>query len=95
MAERKTRRINPRSKRRSRRRPVSPGMIRPPKKGKIVETFTLTIKLGNKAMQWRQDVAGALEDLAQDFRVFEDSKRVRGIIRDTNGNNVGSWEIDG
>jgi hypothetical protein len=56
--------------------------------------FTLTIKLGNEAMQTRQDIAGALEDLADHFRAFEDSKRVRGIIRDANGNSFGSWEIE-
>jgi predicted metal-dependent TIM-barrel fold hydrolase len=56
--------------------------------------FALTIKLGNDGMSSPYDVARALDELASDLKrngligVGE-----VGIIRDVNGNRVGSWEV--
>lgn len=53
-------------------------------------TFTLTIKLGNDAMQTPQDVGNALDYVATRLKAgIED-----GTIKDSNGNNVGSFEGD-
>jgi hypothetical protein len=59
-----------------------------------VDEFTLTITLGNDAMQTGGDVAEALREVAgriDDRRggLFEDSGR----IRDANGNTVGEWRV--
>ncbi len=56
-------------------------------------TFTLTIELGNDAMQDGTDVASALRSVAK--RVDGDSfTRVDGRkIMDANGNSVGTWEV--
>jgi hypothetical protein len=53
------------------------------------DQFTLTIELGNDAMQSGEDVANALVEIAADLRVGQESGR----IRDYNGNTVGSWEL--
>ena len=58
-------------------------------------TFNLTIKFGNAAMDEPRDVAKALTDLAADLQrngfigVGEFA-----LIRDVNGNKVGTWSID-
>jgi hypothetical protein len=56
--------------------------------------FTLTIDLGNSAMDEPQDVARALDEVAFDLKrngfVGEGES---GLIRDLNGNRVGSWEV--
>jgi hypothetical protein len=56
--------------------------------------FVLTIQLGNEAMETRGD---ALEAIQKSFARYE----LTGVldledeanIRDTNGNNVGSWKV--
>ena len=61
--------------------------------GDSPQKFQLTIKLGNDAMQSPRDVVAALRAVADRLEVesfrFNDS----GIIRDVNGNNVGSWGV--
>lgn len=57
--------------------------------------FTLTIELGNAAMQTPADVAAALvgvayKQLAGTLWTDADS----GPIRDKNGNTVGRWEVE-
>lgn len=62
--------------------------------------FKLKIKLGNAAMQYQQDVAGALYRLAERLENYEimisKDKNVRtgGTIFDLNGNRVGEWVWD-
>ena len=55
------------------------------------QTFTLTITLGNAAMQTRADVGEALMNIGENvaFSVGD-----TGTIRDANGNTVGSWKGD-
>ena len=56
--------------------------------------FTLTIELGNDAMQDGGDVARALLKLAQRLE-GNDFRRVDGGgIMDLNGNSVGKWEVE-
>lgn len=59
------------------------------------DRFTLTIELGNDAMQAGPDVAAALRAVAD--RIESDllaaSDEGRGTIRDANGNTVGRWAI--
>jgi len=59
--------------------------------------FTLAIHLGNEAMQTTRDLGHALIDLGmtltqrpQDEKI---SLRGSGIIRDANGNTVGTWTV--
>ena len=55
--------------------------------------FTLTIELGNDAMQTPEDVAGALREVADDVErtsMPQDGHRVR----DYNGNTVGRWVFE-
>jgi hypothetical protein len=56
--------------------------------------FTLTIELGNDAMQTDEDVARALHRCAswleENSTMFE---QTRGWVVDANGNTVGSWEV--
>jgi hypothetical protein len=60
--------------------------------------FTLEIKLGNESMQTTGDISFALYELAAKFthqwplsdKFLSDAG---GVIRDTNGNTVGSWGI--
>lgn len=57
-------------------------------------TFTLTIELGNDAMQDYGDIASALRTLAR--RISNNGEAVLvdgGKIMDANGNSVGSWEV--
>jgi DUF917 family protein len=51
--------------------------------------FTLTIQLGNAAMQTGEDVAEALARVADSLQGGVQS----GTIRDVNGNTVGSWDL--
>lgn len=63
--------------------------------------FTLTIKLGNDAMQTPDDIAHALEqvstalvnNLPQYEAIAEHAGNARGPIWDDNGNRVGHWEV--
>ena len=52
-------------------------------------TFTLTITLGNEAMQEANDIAWTLRKVAFELENDPDHNR----IRDINGNTVGEWEI--
>lgn len=54
----------------------------------MFDRFTLTIELGNAAMQSGPDVAAALRAVAD--RIEHDLE-ARGTIRDENGNTVGSY----
>lgn len=56
-----------------------------------MKTFTLTIKLGNDAMQTPDDIAGALREVADTVQ----SGRGNGKIFDLNGNSVGQFDITG
>ena len=51
------------------------------------DTFKLTIRMGNEAMQTPEDVADALEEVVSTLR----QGRVSGSVFDDNGNNVGTW----
>lgn len=57
-----------------------------------MERFTLSINLGNVAMQTRHDIARAMRELASalsdDLTDFES-----GRVLDDNGNTVGAWAI--
>lgn len=53
-------------------------------------TFTLTITLGNDAMQDGGDIAEALEWVADHTDIMGSRE---GSIRDRNGNTVGKWEV--
>ena len=58
-------------------------------------TFILKIELGNDAMQFDCDVAAALLKVAANLSVgnlLEEGNH--GHIHDTNGNRVGSWEVE-
>lgn len=52
--------------------------------------FTLTITLGNDAMQTREDISGALRNVAA---MLEWDVTTGGPIRDANGNTVGEWKV--
>lgn len=56
---------------------------------RALEKFTLSIDLGNEAMQTGEDVATALKAVASKLAHGEDSGRVR----DENGNTVGEWDL--
>ncbi len=58
--------------------------------------FTLTIELGNDAMQTRSDIEEALRKLGQNLRHMSDPPEAGdgcGIM-DLNGNRVGRWDIE-
>jgi hypothetical protein len=57
-------------------------------------TFTLTIKLGNDAMQTEQDISDALQALINEGSITIGRGNGRNI-RDLNGNAVGSWKVTG
>lgn len=59
-------------------------------------TFTLTIELGNDAMQSRGDIEGALRKLGQNLRYMSDPPEAGddGKIMDENGNSVGIWAVE-
>ena len=58
-------------------------------------TFTLTIELGDDAMQNNFDVSEALRETAEhvELSAHPDLYRDSGIIKDVNGNTVGRWEF--
>jgi molybdopterin synthase catalytic subunit len=56
-----------------------------------MDTFTLTIKLGNDAMQTPQDVAEALESAAE--RLMGALEFFHGKLHDENGNTVGTFDV--
>lgn len=57
-------------------------------------TFTLTIELGNDAMQDYVDIASALTKLSERLSdVGGAAKYDGGGVMDLNGNSVGSWEV--
>jgi DUF917 family protein len=58
-------------------------------------TFTLTIELGNDAMQDAQDVADALRAAADYIEQSGGFDHIdAGKVRDVNGNTVGEWAVD-
>ena len=65
------------------------------RKGDREMTFTLTIELGNDAMQTGFDVADTIK---REFKSFVDGCEPlvvgdRGPLFDINGNTVGKWEV--
>ena len=65
--------------------------------------FTVTITLGNEAMQTGMDIANSLRAVADHIddpnQFFEDPTDESGFdrygkIRDLNGNTVGKWEVE-
>jgi hypothetical protein len=61
-------------------------------------TFTLTIELGNEAMQTGTDLARALREVAVRLERrperFTEGLEDAGRIQDENGNTVGGWHVD-
>lgn len=66
--------------------------------------FTLTIELGNDAMQRPSDIARALQSGARQLQDIDpDDNPItmdewewgawKRVIRDVNGNNVGEWKV--
>ena len=58
--------------------------------------FTLTIEMGNDAMQTYADIAQATRRIFADFarREGEDVEEDAGRVYDLNGNKVGTWSIE-
>jgi len=54
-----------------------------------VQTFKLTIRLGNAEMQDGQDISDVFDDVAADLS----AGRTRGCVKDVNGNTVGEWSL--
>lgn len=54
-------------------------------------TFTLTIELGNDAMQTGRDVSDALKQVASKVHSCLIEEDYGNSIRDENGNKVGEW----
>lgn len=61
-------------------------------------TFTLTIELGNDAMQTPQDVAPLLlcigHQLSAGGAHWNEPMDSGGSLRDANGNTVGQWRVE-
>lgn len=55
-------------------------------------TFTLTLNLGNEAMQSEQAIAAILREVAD--KVDQLNLDERGTIYDNNGNSCGGWEFE-
>lgn len=55
--------------------------------------FTLSIDLGNQAMRTPADVARALRQAAERVEKYLGSP-VNMVIKDDNGNKVGTWRIE-
>lgn len=61
--------------------------------------FTLSIRLGNAAMQTPADIALALRETADKIAdpmlrdTYAEATPYAGRIRDVNGNTVGEWEV--
>lgn len=62
----------------------------------MADKFTLTINLGNEAMQTPQDIAEALREVVRrlDLHSLQGTEPITGKIRDLNGNTVGEWKIE-
>lgn len=61
-----------------------------------MSAFTLTIELGNDAMQTGADVGHALRAVADRLDYFTDREAgdvTPFAIRDLNGNTVGAWQV--
>lgn len=58
-----------------------------------MDTFTLTIELGNEAMQTGYDVADLLRELASKIEDDDFTRVDGGRCRDINGNTVARWEV--
>ena len=56
-----------------------------------MDTFTLTIELGNDAMQDKHDVTRAIEDMLATGAIS--GGWTKGKIFDDNGNTVGEWSF--
>lgn len=56
-----------------------------------MDKFTLTVELGNAAMETVNDVADAL--IATAAKLQETERAEDGIIRDDNGNTVGGYKF--
>ena len=69
-------------------------LIVPLKGAESKMTFTLTIELGNDAMQTRRDIESALRKIGQ-LKYMSDppAEGDDGKIMDENGNTVGKWEV--
>jgi hypothetical protein len=59
-----------------------------------MDLFTLTITVGNDAMQTRRDIAKALRAVAERLASPYGETTDDGAIFDLNGNKVGRWAID-
>lgn len=53
--------------------------------------FTLKIEMGNDLMKTKSAVARKLIEIGN--RIWKDTKETEGIIKDANGNRVGTWEF--
>ncbi len=58
-----------------------------------MDTFTLTIKLGNDAMLTGYDVAKALKEMARKIKDSSFTRVDGGKLMDLNGNTVGRGEV--
>ena len=59
------------------------------------KTFNVTINLGNAAMQTGQDIGKALTNLSNGvFGIFNFTTNDSGVVKDTNGNTVGTWQVN-
>lgn len=59
--------------------------------------FDLNITLGNDAMLNERDLADAIRRVAQSVEQFEivaGSTIIGAVVRDENGNKVGSWHVE-
>ncbi len=63
-------------------------------------TFTIKINLGNAEMCESEHVAAAIEAVAVRVRdrdpvaAAAEGRECSGVIRDVNGNSVGTWEVE-
>lgn len=53
--------------------------------------FTMTIEMGNDSMKTKSAVARTLISVGN--RIWKDTTETEGIIKDANGNRVGTWEF--
>jgi hypothetical protein len=54
------------------------------------DQFTLTLELGNEAMQTLDDIADTLRELADKLSTSYDTE---GKVRDANGNTIGTFVV--
>ena len=59
-----------------------------------MQQFTLTIELGNEAMQTPRNVAAALKRVSAAINAGDWHPGHTKSIMDPNGNRVGSWKFD-